>query len=305
MGFDVAIALACAIASLIGTGVNAYSQYKTNKQNQDINERNLDFQAAQTQAAWERDDQYFEKAVASAERAGLSPLAVNGAMQNSSPLSAPSPISMQAPQVDTNSMIQSMLQGAELHEKKRHNIEEENLRSDEITNSSKQIQLKARELDLNDKKLEEEIKYRANLIDLESKRISETERANKRNEDIKEKEYNLNKLSFESKRYFEEIKHQTGGEDVPYKVYDNYEAYLTAREIYLNAFNNFIEEVGYTRGSIGSEELSADINIMGKGSIGIGGTNKPYASEDWTAKQSAMWKNFQQKYPVPVFYYKD
>lgn len=297
-------ALASLAAAAIGAFVSYKATQKTNEANAKINQQNLDYNAAQTQQAWERDDTYYQRSVADAQAAGLSPLAINGAMPSSSPLSAPNPIAMQAPQLDTNNMIQSLLESAQLGETKRHNVEEENLRGEEIKNSATEIKLKADSLQLENKKVEEEIKYRANLVSLESKRIAETERANKANESIKEKEYNLNKLSFESKRYYEEIKHQAGGEDVPYRVYDNYQDYLTAREIYLEAFNKFIDDVGYSKyAQADSSTLGVNANVLGTGG-GANNTESAYTMKDWTQQNQIAWNKFQKQYPVPVFYNK-
>lgn len=297
-------ALAGVAGTLIGSLFNAKSTEKTNETNAKINQQNLDYNAAQTQQAWERDDTYYQRSVADAQAAGLSPLAINGAMPNTSPLSAPNPIAMQAPQINTNDLLQSILGSGQLVENTRHNKEEENLRGEEIKNTASEIKLKADSLQLENKKVEEEIKYRANLVSLESKRIAETERANKANESIKEKEYNLNKLSFESKRYYEEIKHQAGGEDVPYRVYDNYQDYLTAREIYLEAFNKFIDDVGYSKyAQADSSSLGVNANVLGTGG-GANNTESAYTMKDWTQQNQIAWNKFQKQYPVPVFYNK-
>lgn len=303
--FAVVTALIAGIAGLVGAGVNAYNTYKTNEQNQLINDRNLDFQAAQTQHAFERDDQYYQRSVASAEAAGLSPLAINGAMPNTSPLGAPSPIAMQAPQVDSNALMQTILGSAELGETKRHNITGEDQRAQEIQNDTKELELKGKQLDIQNKDVESQIKYRISMQKLESRRIAETIRANKKGEEIKENEYNLKKASFESERYYKEIKAQVGGDDVPYKVIHDWNDYLSARDIYLQAYNDFLDEIGSTRTATSSSSAGgANVGVAGVG-VGINGSGSDYNSDDISMKQKVMWDKFQKSHPVPVFIYSD
>ena len=101
-------------------------QNKVNKSNEDINQANLDYNTKMTQLQWERDDNAHQREVADLEKAGLSPLANTTGGANGSPLGAPNPIEMegyeyQAPQFDTNSIINSMLQAKQLNETERHN----------------------------------------------------------------------------------------------------------------------------------------------------------------------------------------
>lgn len=299
----IAVAVIGLIGALAATVGGAASQHATNKANQEINQRNLDYQTQQTQASWERDDNYYQRSVADAQAAGLSPLAINGAMPNTAPLSAPNPIGMQSP-FDSSSLMNTMLGSLELGETKRSNIKAEEQRAEEISNDAKEIAIKAQSLTIENKKVEADIKHQANLIKLETRRIAETERANKKSEDFKEKQYNLEKASFESKRYFEEIKHQTGGEDIPYKTYDNFEEYLTARDIYLSSFNEFLDSISQTStADMHSKNGGAGGSVTGTGlNIQAGATD--YHSENWSEKQKMMYDKFRQSHPVPVFYYK-
>lgn len=115
------------IGALISAGTavfNAVSQSETNKRNiqaqEDINTENKDYAAAQTQAAWERDDTAMQRAVADAEAAGLSPLAVHGGAATTSPMSYSGQAAMvSAPQLDGTAMQQGLMQVAQLQEQKR------------------------------------------------------------------------------------------------------------------------------------------------------------------------------------------
>lgn len=82
------------IFGLIGTGINSYQQDKTNRENRD-------YATQMTTAQWERDDTSLQRQVKDAELAGLSPLAVTGSMNSSSPLNYVA----QAPQMDLSSLI--------------------------------------------------------------------------------------------------------------------------------------------------------------------------------------------------------
>ena len=120
-------ALASIAAALVGGLISYSATKKTNESNQQINQQNLDYNAALTQQSWERDDTAHQREVADLQSAGLSPLASTGGLNVSSPLSAPNPIAMQAPQVDVNSLVQGILGAGTLEETRRHNqVTEEN-----------------------------------------------------------------------------------------------------------------------------------------------------------------------------------
>lgn len=71
-----------------------------------------------TQAQWERDDNAHQREVADLKAAGLSPLAATGGAGVSQALGAPNPIAMQAPQLDTNVLVQALLEDKALNETK-------------------------------------------------------------------------------------------------------------------------------------------------------------------------------------------
>lgn len=87
-------ALAGAVATLIGTGISYFATIETNKENRD-------YATQMTNAQWERDDRNLQIQVEDAKAAGLSPLAVTGSMNTSSPLNYVG----QAPQMDLSSLL--------------------------------------------------------------------------------------------------------------------------------------------------------------------------------------------------------
>lgn len=94
MGGTAIGALIDGLFGLIGTGINNWQMDKTNKENRD-------YATMMTNAQWERDDSSLQRQVKDAQLAGLSPLAVTGSMNSSSPLN----YTAQAPQMDLSSLI--------------------------------------------------------------------------------------------------------------------------------------------------------------------------------------------------------
>lgn len=88
------IGIVSALASAAATAYNTFSQKQTNDENRD-------YADTMTTAQWERDDTSFQRQVADAKAAGLSPLAVTGYAPSSAPVTAMA----QAPQMDLSSLI--------------------------------------------------------------------------------------------------------------------------------------------------------------------------------------------------------
>lgn len=306
-----------AVAALIGTVGNVISTHMTNKQNQEINQQNLDYNAAQTQQAWERDDTAHQREVADLEAAGLSPLASTGGLSVSSPLGAPSPIAMQAPQIDVNALVQGALGAQQLKETQRHNLVTEENRTSELEIEAAKVTNQANALDIENKKVESEIRYYARLNELEAKKIDEVIRSNKKNEDIKLSEHQRNMLEHQSKMFLADIEKQTGGTNIPYyEVYD-FEIYANAKKLYNLKLQHFIESIGATQ-SANSESYGynqADSFGVGAGAkvVGTGGNGNlnwsettgenisSYSMQNMSEKQSKMWYAFLQENKCPVF----
>ena len=138
---------------------NANNVYETNKTNKEINQANLDYNKAMTQAQWERDDNAHQREVADLEAAGLSPLANTTGGANGSPLGAPNAIPMesfkaQAPQLDVNTLVQSALQSDQLRETKRHNLANEKYKEMDLENTATELKQNAEKLNLQNKELD-------------------------------------------------------------------------------------------------------------------------------------------------------
>lgn len=91
------IFLSFVLPALIAGGASLFNTI-TQKE---TNDENRDYADAMTTAQWERDDTSFQRQVADAKMAGLSPLAVTGYAPSSAPVTSMA----QAPQLDVSSLI--------------------------------------------------------------------------------------------------------------------------------------------------------------------------------------------------------
>lgn len=299
------------IASLVGNIFNYNSTKKTNESNQQINQNNLDFQRAMTQAQWERDDNAHQRQVADLEAAGLSPLAATQGANTSQALGAPSPIAMQAPQVDLNNLVQAALQDKALNETARHNKVQEGQKYTELSQQAEQIKQKAQELSLEDKKIENTFIYQSRYISYLTDALEETNRHNKSEESLK-------RLQYKSEEYFKSIQAQTHGK-ANYKIYTDLGSYEAALTAWSTKFENFINTfISDTSGSVsnsnassksGSAGISAGGSVLGTG--GKGGINGEYGTSNSQAasssfnvsqKQQAELERFYATNPMPVYY---
>ena len=302
-------AVASGVNGLIGNIMNFVSQDRTNKSNENINQRNLDYNAAQTQAQWERDDNAHQREVADLKAAGLSPLANLQGSTNSQALGAPSAIAMQAPQVDVNSMVQSALGAAQLAETSRHNKATEKYNEGKLENETKELQLRADELNIENKRVENQIKYNADLIALQNRELDEKIRATKKGEQLRLSELEQRQLEEESTRLYKEIKSQSGGENINHVIIHDYNIYSARMKLWTTEFNNFIKTLQDTRSASGknsSNNASFGANV-GNGAFGVGanasggGSEGSYQSSDISKKQEAMLANFYATHPIPVY----
>ena len=274
--------------------------------NEKINQQQLDYNAAMTREAWARDDTAHQREVSDLEAAGLSPLANTTGNQVTSPLSAPSPIAMQAPQIDANTIMNGLLRNKEIGVKQkeideliRKNKKSEDQRTFEIELEAKRIVQQANELEIENKKVEGQIRYQAQLIENESNALQETIKHNENEEDLR-------RLEYESQLYNEEIKKQVGG-DYAYKDFYNLESYQAQIIIWNAKYKKFISDLQATQSAKGSQKSgSANFNVSAEGAIGGGAggsvSEGSYSSQNISKKQEEMIKAFYSKNPKPVYH---
>lgn len=304
--------LLAAVAAVVGTGVNAYMQNKTNETNKEINQQQLDYNAAMTQQSWERDDNAHQREVADLEAAGLSPIAASGSgAMNSSPLGAPSPIAMQAPQIDINALTQSLLGYENVKEIKRHNQAVEKYESGKLENEATELELRAQQLDIENKKVEEQIKYNAKVLKLQAEELDEKIRSNKKGEELRLSETEQRYFEAESQQVIKEIQRQSGGTDVPTNVFHDFEIYTVHYKLWLSKFNRLIQTLQETRKASGSSEsrnggFGLGVSVPGQpftGNTNVSGgqSDSLHSYSDISKKQEAMLFAFYKENPIPVY----
>lgn len=121
--------------ALASSAFNAFSQYKTNKQNEALTREQLDYNKQLNAELMAREDTAYQRAVADAQKAGFSPLVVSGtggagsggtvSALNASP-------SAVAPQVEPNTFISIMQSLVQQH------MQDKQLTADSVSQESKQ-----------------------------------------------------------------------------------------------------------------------------------------------------------------------
>lgn len=137
------------------------------------NEKNQDFIKQMTQAQWERDDNAHQREVADLAKAGLSPLASTGGLSTSTPYqgNVNETAKYQAPQLDVNSIMNAKLeQDRQAQEKYEFEINN-NQRNKEYTLRKEELDTKVQELNIEDKKVENQLLSINNQYNLESRKL--------------------------------------------------------------------------------------------------------------------------------------
>lgn len=298
------------IGSAIGNAVNTHNVKETNKVNQEINQNNIDYNTAMTREQWERDDTAHQREVADLKAAGLSPIANLGGLQSSSPLGAPTPIAMQAPQIDTNSIVQSILQAEQLKEQKREFDISAGQKESELKNEADRISVESKSVDLQDKKLNNEFQIateqnalRAQEIENYQNQLEEVKRSNKEKE-----------RQAEEKRLFEEYSKRT--EQMVNDAYKhcpefvggikycfNAEELATAQQSYNNTMSALIKELNSIKNANRTTfskvdgEVNAGIKMLG--SVDVGGEINTGYSKDLSDKRQAIINKYKAQLKMP------
>lgn len=244
-------ALGAAAPNLIGAGANILSTWMTNNANKSINDANLDYNAAVQNKTWEREDSAWQRGVADAKAAGLSPLALTSGNSAGSIVGAPSAIPMQSS--NAGALIAgsagSLMNSLQLAERRRQ-FDAKMKQDDEHFKANLQRDYDA--LDRTDANLEKQINAAANERDKD--RTQEAQHFTRTlNETIREfnAQYEENKHQFDEQQsqarfdkfqesVVERIKQVTGGKG-DFVTYDDPDEYDAAVAKYVRDFENFIE----------------------------------------------------------------
>lgn len=295
---------------LVGNVLNFIANKQTNESNQEINQNNLDYNTAMTREQWERDDTAHQREVEDLKKAGLSPLANMTGINTSNALGAPSPIAMQAPQIDTNSIMQSVLGAQQLEEQKREFDISKGQKDLEIANESKRIELEGKSIDLQDKKLNNEFTIATEQNTLRSKEIEnfsneleEIRRNNKESERRAEEERLFNEYSARTKQLVEDAyKHCpefVGG----IKYCFSADELVTAQQSYNTAMSALIKELNALKNS--DQSINGKIDggvksgIPGLGQVGVNADINLGFSKDLSDKRQAIINKYKAELKMP------
>lgn len=305
MGAFIAALIAGGIASgMAAAGINAISTQLTNKKNEEINQRQLDYNSAMTQLQWERDDNAHQREVADLEKAGLSPIAATGGANTSAALGAPSPIPMQAPQIQSTGILNSLLEAGKLQETERANKAKEGIQYSELFQKQEEINLKSRQLDLEDKKIQNEFEIQTRALKLQSDSLLETIRTHKENESIKFSEEERKQHEYEAEELLRYVRKHTGRDDIPYDFVTDEQEYIDKVKLRQEAYLKVLEEIENYKESSAS---GVNTSLSGGGSVAGTGINAGSSTGKYNSKSSdksiyaqEKLKKFEQDYPFPI-----
>lgn len=345
----IAAGIIAAVASIVVGAINYYSTKKTNKTNQtnvestnesnkanvestnkanqEINQSQLDYQMAVQQQEWERNDTQYQRQVADLQAAGLSPLAATSGYGSGTTLGAPSQNSMQAPfaeafqaiapQLDGNALVQSILRSGELGETRRHNVKVENQKTEELSQESEKILNAAKSLELEDKKVQNQVNQFALTLDLQTKQYNELVRLNNENISQKERDIKIKEIQRESEELVAFLKQKTGQENLPITWCHNDEQYYRALRSRQLAFAKLEIEFADLKTSKGSSKSrNRSVGVTGalgetvgpeggaQGSVGVngnfGGSESQYESHDRTSLYYTKLAELEKQFPFPI-----
>lgn len=246
------LAIGTAVAAAVSGIISAVSNYNSTTE---TNQSNIENQNALNKEAWARDDTSFQRAVADARKAGLSPLV---AAENAGFNTAPVMSTANAPQMDLSSIIGGLSSAANIYNEGKQNTETERHNKKTEQQTDKQLELQAEALLQNKEKINADTEKLDKTISAEDRRAA----ANAYNAEDRERINN-------SEETYKAIK-ETMGIAPEVEIVRDYEEYkkklLIANEQYRkirNIYNSMYEARIKTRGTSGSE--NSNWNIAGSG----------------------------------------
>lgn len=285
--FEMIGAIVGAIMGLIGTGVSIASQNKTN-------EENREYATSMTTAQWERDDSSLQRQVADAKAVGLSPLAVTGSLNSSSPLNYVA----QAPQMDLSSLIG--LVGSSTQAMST-NKEKEKQREHESENLDKQLtyNLHALEKQIHaNKELQES--QEANDILLLGKQLSYqydvlNEQSKAHAQDLESDR--LTNLSNQSMETYKQISESIGM--APRTEYvNNLKDYTDMYNSFMRKYNNFLED--WKGVDMGSTTQESNSESMGSDALQVGVKFTTSSGKTYDSKSALLHDMFAEYFTDAV-----
>lgn len=260
--------LSGALQGLIGAGASIINNERNIQMQKEINAQNLQNATELQEKAWERDDNAFQRAVADAEKAGFSPLAVlqGGTSGNT----VNNPYQAQSPTSDITGLITSLISASQINQKQQEiNLNKENSQANTET-TKKQLELQEKELNSNltFKNKELEIMAQNQTSQIEQFKKTMALQTQQLQQAIKQNEHeNMKDVSEKTYREYQMFSEQYGVNPRSQK-FTNFNEYCKAVENYndkIIKFNKIIkEELKETYNS-----YSKATSASGSGSVGV------------------------------------
>lgn len=244
---------------LIGTGINNYQMDKTNRENRD-------YATTMTTAQWERDDTSLQRQVKDALNAGLSPLAVTGAMNSSTPLNSVA----QAPQMDLSSLIGlASSAGSQIESEKFQAGENEKDRIHEDLQETKKLNAQIEQW--NKENELEDSEQTNDIVKFNKTMIYQYDLLNSNNDNFYAGQ-ELERLQNTSNQSLEQYKSLCSslGVTPKTKVYSDYNEYVTALSEFWATYGTYAlhrgnEQVPDTSSQTVTDNASLDSKVLGSG----------------------------------------
>lgn len=329
-------ALIAGASSLLGAGISAVSasknreaqseansaniaaQERINAQNiasqERINQEQIDYARSMTQAQWERDDNVHQREVADLMAAGLSPLSNTSGSPVTSAIGY-NPVNegvaqaakVQAPQFDSNSLVQSMLKGAELFERGIQHQAENISRGKELNNEAYKLSLLSRELDIKDQQV-------INDYTVQMENAAVAREAMENNKELGDKKLILEKnriiledLSRRNITAVEQLAKYSENGKIRVKPYTDFKQYEKAMVDDARALQSFLtskrlsDYKSQSKGTNVSGGVSASASKL---SGSLNGSYGSYDSKTTNENKENLWiQEFRNNHPRPVFIY--
>lgn len=333
-------ALIAGTAGLIGAGIasnaaskNRDSQESANAANieaqerinaaniasqEKINQEQIDYARSMTQAQWERDDNAHQREVADLMSAGLSPLANTTGSPVTSAMGY-SPVNegvaqaaqIQAPQFDSNALVQSLLKGADLFERGIEHQAQNVAKGKELTNEAYKLTLMSKELDIKDQQVINDY-----TVQMENAAIAR--QAMENNKELGDKKLVLEKnriiledLSRRNLQAVEQLSKYSDNGKIRVKPYTDFKQYEKAMVDDARALQSFLtskrlsDYKTVSKGQNTSGGVSGSVSSpAGSLSGSLNAAHGNYDSKTTNENKETLWiQEFRNTHPRPVFIY--
>lgn len=294
-------------ANFVGGTVGSLLNYKSSKDN-------LDYQKALQQQLFDREDTSYQRTVADAQKAGLSPLAVLGNTDSAGSVVQTSAPQFNTPQFDMATIVDAI--------KNQENIKSSNRNEDVSSDTAKYSTDKNQENVIMQINAEQDVAREKNSSaekiakaenesrEAVSKGQNETSRANKA-DDMQMAEKQLNQAIADSTAHWSvegqkliqaQCDALSGGKSQAPKVYKSPSEYSVARKYWLDQYNKFLSSWNNSkdarkRSNSASFGGGADVSFV----AGANAQGSESNSYDYSDNFNAAERQFFIEHPFPMY----